>query len=118
MATKLCLVRLAVYGPGEDDLKNIRPVSAEMEMWAIDTMDFCGMGTRDPKGKSWHVCDWGSNDGVYCSKSFNMISIWLAEDQVPLWAMDITRGPYEAWQKIKDIPGALIKIPGRKNVQT
>jgi hypothetical protein len=57
-------VRLVVYGPGEEDLKILRPILAEMGMWVIDTTDFCGMGIKDPKGKSWHEYDWGSTTGL------------------------------------------------------
>ena len=71
-------VRMVVYGPGEEDLKNLRPILAELGMWMIDTTDFCGMGIKDPKGKSWHAYDWGSNDGVNHSKSYNKITVWLA----------------------------------------
>jgi hypothetical protein len=35
----------------------------------MDTTDFCGVGIKDPKGKSWHAYDWGSSDGVAHSKS-------------------------------------------------
>ena len=79
-----------------------------------DTTDFCGVGIKDPQGKSWHAYDWGSNDGVTHSKSHNRISVWLHEDQVPLSAMEITRGPYEAWQKVKDISGALKFLGGKR----
>jgi hypothetical protein len=89
-------VRIVVYGPGEGDLKNLRPILAELGMWVIDTTDFCGMGIKDPKGKSWHACDWGSNDGVTHSKPHNRITAWLHEAQVPLFAMEVTRGPYKA----------------------
>jgi hypothetical protein len=80
----------------------------------IDTTDFCGMGIKDPNGKSWHAYDWGSNDGVTHSKSHNKITVWLHEAQVPLSAMEITRGPYKAWQKVKDIPGASKFLGGKK----
>ena len=72
-------VRMAVYGPGEKDLKNLRPILAELGMWVINTTDFCGMGIKDPKGKSWHPYDWGSSDGVNHSKSHNIITAWLHE---------------------------------------
>ena len=68
-------VRLVVYGPGEEDLKTLRPILAEMGMWVIDTTDFCGMGIKDPKGKSWHEYDWGSDDGVACAKTYNRITV-------------------------------------------
>jgi hypothetical protein len=55
---------------------------------------------KDPKGKSWYEYDWGSNDGLACSKSYNRIPVWLPGDQVPLQAMDITRDPHGAWQKV------------------
>jgi hypothetical protein len=89
--------RLVVHGPGEGDLKNLRPILAKLGLWMTDTTDFCGMDIKDPQGKSWHAYDWRSNDGVIHSKSHNRISVWLHEDQVPLSAMEITRGPYEAW---------------------
>jgi hypothetical protein len=57
-------VRSAVCGPGEEDLESLRPILAELGMWAINTTDFYGMGIKDPKGKSRHTCDWGSGDGV------------------------------------------------------
>jgi hypothetical protein len=82
-------------------------------MWMIDTTDFCGVGIKDPKGKSWHACDWGSNDGATHNKSHNMITVWLHGAQVPLFAMEIKRGPYKAWQKVKDIPGALKFLGGK-----
>ena len=44
-------VRIVVCGPGEEDLENLRPILAELGMWAINTTDFCGMGIKDPKGK-------------------------------------------------------------------
>jgi hypothetical protein len=121
MATKLCLRRercdtpCVVQGPGEGDLlKKLRPVSAELGMWMTDTTDFCGMGIKDPKGKSWHEYDWGSDGGVAHSKSHNRTTVWLPEDQVPLWAMDIIRGQYGAWQKAKDISGALRFLGGKR----
>ena len=86
-------VRMVVYSPGEEDLKNLRPILAELGMWMINTTDFCGMGINDPKGKSWHAYDWGSSDGVTHSKSHNRITAWLHGAQVPLSAMEITRGP-------------------------
>jgi hypothetical protein len=106
-------VRMVVYGPGEEDLKTLRPILAELGMWMIGTTDFCAMGTKDPKGKSWHAYDWGSNDGVNHSKSHNKISVWLHEDQVPKVAVEIKRGPYKAWQKVKDTPGALKFLGGK-----
>ena len=42
-------VRMVVYGPGEEDLKNLRPILAELGMWMIDTTDFCAMVIKDPK---------------------------------------------------------------------
>jgi hypothetical protein len=47
-------------------MAGLRAVMAmsELGMLVINTHDFCGMGTKDPKGKQWHSCDWGSNDGV------------------------------------------------------
>ena len=53
-------VRMVVYGPGEEDLKNLRPILAELGMWMIDTTDFCGMGIKDPKGKGWHAYTTGA----------------------------------------------------------
>ena len=35
-------VRMGVYGPGEEDLKNLRPILAELGMWMINTTDFAG----------------------------------------------------------------------------
>ena len=87
-------VRMVVCGPGEEDLKNLRPILAELGMWVIDTTDFCGMGIKDPKGKSWHAYDWGSNDGVNHRKSHNKITVWLHGTQVPMVAMKIKRDPY------------------------
>jgi hypothetical protein len=108
-------VRMVVCGPGEEDLKNLRPVLAELGMWVINTTDFCGMDIKDPKGKSWHAYDWGSNDGLNHSKSHNRIAVWLHGAQVPLYAMEIKRGPYKAWQKVKDIPGALKFLGGKRS---
>jgi hypothetical protein len=67
MVTKLCLRRaravcIAAYGPGEEDLGKLRPILAELGMWAINTTDFCGMGIKDPEGKIWYAYDWGSNE--------------------------------------------------------
>jgi hypothetical protein len=39
-------VHNVVCGPGEDGLKGLRPILAELEIWVIGTSDFCGMGTR------------------------------------------------------------------------
>jgi hypothetical protein len=47
------------------------------------------------------------------SKSHNKISVWLHEDQVPKVATEIKRDPYKAWQKVKDIPGALKFLGGK-----
>jgi hypothetical protein len=69
----------------------------------------------DMKGKSWHAYDWGSDDGVNHSKSHNKITAWLHEAQVPKVAMEIKRGPYKAWQKVKDIPGALKFLGGKSS---
>jgi hypothetical protein len=110
-------VRMVVYGPGEEDLKNLRPILAELGMWMINTTDVCGMGINDPKGKSWHAYDWGYNDGVNHSKSHNKITvcICLHEAQVPLFAMEIKRDPHKAWQKVKDIPGVLKFFGGKSS---
>jgi hypothetical protein len=97
-------VCIAVYDPGEEDLESLRPILAELGVWVVNTTDFCGMGIKDPKGKSWHTYDWGSSDGVPKNRTYNRVSIWVPEDQAPLRSMDVTRGPYEAWQGIKNIP--------------
>jgi hypothetical protein len=70
-------------------------------MWVINTRDFCGVGVKDQKGKQWHSHVCGSNDGWSIEiKSCRWANMWLPEGQAPLWNMEVTSDPHEAWVTI------------------